>query len=88
LANPASATIFYLRLAGHTMRVTHADGNPIEPISTDGLRIGMGERYDVVFEADDPERWLHHCPPFITWRPAWRMCRFTPQAREKKKHGD
>jgi FtsP/CotA-like multicopper oxidase with cupredoxin domain len=46
-----------MRLAGHSMTVTHADGNPIEPVQTDVLRIGMGERYDVFFEADHPGHW-------------------------------
>jgi len=58
LANPSSATIYDLRLAGHSLTITHADGNPIAPIETDILRIGMGERYDVEFLADNPGYWL------------------------------
>jgi len=58
LINASSATIYHLRLAGHTLRITHADGNPIRPVETDVLRIGMGERYDVLFEADNPGHWL------------------------------
>jgi FtsP/CotA-like multicopper oxidase with cupredoxin domain len=58
LMNPSAATIYELRLAGHTMTVTHADGNPIRPIQTDVIRIGMGERYDVMVEADNPGFWL------------------------------
>ena len=27
--------------------VTHADGSHVEPVETDALLIGMGERYDV-----------------------------------------
>lgn len=58
LCGAASATIFDLRLAGHALTVTHADGNPVQPVVTDVLRIGMGERYDVEFTADNPGYWL------------------------------
>jgi FtsP/CotA-like multicopper oxidase with cupredoxin domain len=58
IANPSAATIYYLRLAGHVLTITHADGNPIKPTETDVLRIGMGERYDVMFVADNPGHWL------------------------------
>ena len=58
IMNPSAATQYYLRLAGHKMTITHTDGNSIEPIETDVLRIGMGERYDVMFIADNPGYWL------------------------------
>ena len=58
LMNPSSATIYDLQLAGHSMTVTHTDGRPISPLKTDILRIGMGERYDVEFMADNPGSWL------------------------------
>ena len=57
LINAGGATIFALRLAGHTLTLTHADGRPVEPLEVDVLRIGMGERYDVVFTADNHGRW-------------------------------
>jgi FtsP/CotA-like multicopper oxidase with cupredoxin domain len=58
LLNPSSTTIYDLRLSGHSLTITHADGNPIQPIETDVLRIGMGERYDVEFVANNPGYWL------------------------------
>jgi FtsP/CotA-like multicopper oxidase with cupredoxin domain len=58
IINPSSSTIYDLRLAGHSLTITHADGNPVEPIQTDILRIGMGERYDVEFRADNPGFWV------------------------------
>ena len=58
LLNPSSATIYDLQLAGHAMTITHTDGRPVAPLETDILRIGMGERYDVEFEADNPGSWL------------------------------
>ncbi|MEJ2102203.1 MAG: multicopper oxidase family protein, partial [Desulfobacterales bacterium] len=58
LMNASSATIYYLQLAGHAFVITHTDGRPIRPIETDVLRIGMGERYDVMFTANNPGHWL------------------------------
>ncbi len=58
LINSSSATIYDLQLAGHVMIVTHADGRPVLPVETDVLRIGMGERYDLEFMADNPGTWL------------------------------
>lgn len=44
-ANPTQTR--YVRLAGHRLTVTHADGNRLElPLDVDALRIGVGERYD------------------------------------------
>lgn len=49
----------YVRLAGHRLRVTHADGNPLQqPLEVDVLRIGVAERYDVWFEVRKPGAWL------------------------------
>jgi FtsP/CotA-like multicopper oxidase with cupredoxin domain len=56
--NPSSSTIYTVRVAGHSLRVTHADARPVEPFDVDALRIGMGERYDVLLDADNPGRWL------------------------------
>jgi FtsP/CotA-like multicopper oxidase with cupredoxin domain len=58
LINACSATIFFLRLAGHSLTITHADGNPVRPVETDVVRIGMGERYDVMITADNPGNWF------------------------------
>lgn len=58
ILNVSSATIYDLSLAGHPLSITHADGNPIRPVETDVLRIGMGERYDVEFMANNPGYWL------------------------------
>ncbi|HEX9924427.1 MAG TPA: multicopper oxidase family protein [Anaerolineae bacterium] len=55
--NAAAATTFGLRLAGHALTITHADGRPVEPLTVDVLRMGMGERYDVEFMADNSGRW-------------------------------
>jgi len=58
LINASSSTIFDLALAGHDLTVTHLDGRPVRPITTEVVRIGMGERYDLEFVADNPGAWL------------------------------
>jgi FtsP/CotA-like multicopper oxidase with cupredoxin domain len=58
ICNASASTIYDLRLAGHTMSITHADGQAIRPVAADVLRIGMGERYDVLIKADNPGHWL------------------------------
>jgi multicopper oxidase len=58
LINAAAATIFNLRLAGHSLTITHTDGRPVQPLEVDALQIGMGERYDVMFTANNPGRWI------------------------------
>jgi len=57
LTNPAAETVFRFAVSGHRLTVTHADGLPVEPVKVDVLRIGMGERYDVLLEADNPGVW-------------------------------
>jgi FtsP/CotA-like multicopper oxidase with cupredoxin domain len=57
LMNPSADTVFRFAAAGHRLTVTHADGQPVEPVTVDALRIGMGERYDVILEANNPGVW-------------------------------
>ncbi|MEZ5318169.1 MAG: multicopper oxidase family protein [Vicinamibacterales bacterium] len=57
IVNAASSTTFVLRLAGHRLTATHVDGRPVEAVEADVLRVGMGERYDAEFVADNPGRW-------------------------------
>lgn len=53
MVNAGSDTAFRVALAEHTMRITHSDGFPVEPVTTDAVLIGMGERYDVVVDLAD-----------------------------------
>lgn len=57
LLNPSGATTFRLAIAGHRMAVAYADGRPVTPHLVDALDIGMGERYDVIVEANNPGAW-------------------------------
>lgn len=59
ILNASGTQTRYVRLAGHRLRVTHADGNPVpQPMEFDVLRIGVAERYDAWFEVRKSGAWL------------------------------
>ncbi len=59
ILNASPTLTHYLRLAGHRLRVTHSDGNPLaRALTVDALRIGVAERYDAWFEVTRPGAWL------------------------------
>ena len=51
IVNPSADTIFRVFVEDHDLTLTHADGLAVRHLKTDGLVIGMGERYDVLIEA-------------------------------------
>ena len=51
--NAGSDTAFRVAVGGHRMTVSHCDGFPVMPVSTDALLIGMGERVDVTVDLAD-----------------------------------
>jgi FtsP/CotA-like multicopper oxidase with cupredoxin domain len=59
MLNASPTQTRYVRLAGHELVVTHADGNPLaQPTTVDVLRIAAGERYDAYFEVRKPGAFL------------------------------
>jgi len=46
--NSAAQTLFDIRIPGLKMQVVQADGQNIEPVCVDELRIGLAETYDVI----------------------------------------
>jgi len=59
ILNASPTLTHYVRLAGHRLRVTHSDGNPMpRAVTVDALRIGVAERYDAWFEVTRPGAWL------------------------------
>lgn len=59
LINASNMQTFVVRLLGHTLSVTHTDGNPLRaPVEVDAVPIAPSERYDVAFIADNPGKWL------------------------------
>lgn len=77
LINPSSATTSRVGIGGHTLTVTHADGRPVDPIEVDSLELSMGERYDVIVEADAPGEWAFVAAPVVgTEQPAEARLRY------------
>ncbi|MGH6691244.1 MAG: multicopper oxidase family protein, partial [Gammaproteobacteria bacterium] len=62
VVNASAEHTHVLRIAGHRLRVTHADGNPLQaPVAVDALPVAPAERYDAVVTADRPGAWFLHC---------------------------
>ncbi len=55
--NVGTAAVFPIYLSGHRMTITHTDGQPVSPKTVEVLSVGMGERFDVIVEADQPGVW-------------------------------
>jgi len=51
--NGSSMTFFDVRIPGLKMTVVAADGQHIEPVSVDEIRLGVAETYDVIVEPKD-----------------------------------
>lgn len=57
----AGDLVHSIHLHGHVMKIAFKDGFPlVNPISGDTVSISPGERYDVIFTADNPGRWMIH----------------------------
>lgn len=50
--NGSAMSIFDVRIPGLKLSVVQADGNDVEPVSVDELRIGTAETYDVIVRPD------------------------------------
>lgn len=50
LINGSAMTLFDVRIPGLKMTVVAADGNDVNPVPIDEIRIGVAERYDVIVE--------------------------------------
>lgn len=55
--NPSGASAYRVAVGGHRMAITHTDGRPVKPVPVDAFDIGMGERYDVLVEPNNPGVW-------------------------------
>ncbi len=50
-----------IHIHGHIFKVAFKDGRPLpQPFEADTIMVGPGERYDLIFEADNPGRWMIH----------------------------
>lgn len=57
LVNGSAMTSFDLRIPGLKMLVVQADGNPIQPVLVDELRLAVAETYDVIVQPSDDRAW-------------------------------
>jgi FtsP/CotA-like multicopper oxidase with cupredoxin domain len=58
LINAGATQTQALALAGHRLTLTHSDGNALaRPLAVEALLLGVGERADAEFVADNPGRW-------------------------------
>ena len=53
IINAAAMTFFDVRIPGLDMKVVTADGQNMEPVTVEEIRIGVAETYDVVVEPHD-----------------------------------
>lgn len=89
MINLGSATTFRVALAGHQLTVTHADARPVEPVTVNAVVIGMGERYDVLVEADNPGAWTIAAASVLgTPEPARAVLRYTGQRAARPDPGE
>jgi FtsP/CotA-like multicopper oxidase with cupredoxin domain len=59
ILNASPTQTRYVRLAGHELTVTHADGNALaQPVTVEVLRVAAGERCDAAFEVRGPGAFL------------------------------
>jgi len=62
LINASADHTHVVRLAGHRLRVTHTDGNPLAaPVDVGAVPIAPSERYDVQFLANRSGAWFLSC---------------------------
>ncbi len=62
IVNASAEHTHVVRLAGHRLRVTHTDGNPLAaPVEVDALPLAPAERYDVLVTAEHPGAWFLYC---------------------------
>jgi CopA family copper-resistance protein len=53
LINGSAMTFFDIRIPGLKLTIVAADGNDVEPVTVDELRMGIAERYDAIVEPAD-----------------------------------
>jgi CopA family copper-resistance protein len=53
IINSGAQTFFDVRIPGLKLTVIHVDGQDVEPVTVDELRLGPAETYDVIVQPDD-----------------------------------
>lgn len=60
IINSGASTYFNVRLDGHPLTITHADGLAVEPVTVDHVLMGMAECYDAVVTLARPGSYTLH----------------------------
>lgn len=61
IINAAAMTFFDVRIPGLKMTVVASDGNYVQPITVEELRIGVAETYDVIVEPSTEQAYTLFC---------------------------
>ncbi|KAK3321960.1 multicopper oxidase-domain-containing protein [Apodospora peruviana] len=54
LINPSVQNSFTLTLVGHSFTIVATDMVPIQPVTVSSLYVGIGQRYDIIIDANQP----------------------------------
>ena len=81
--NAAAMTFFDVRIPGLEMKVVAADGQNIEPVTVEEMRLGVAETYDVIVEPKDDRAYSVFLPkpstvPGMHEAHSHRTCRYWP----------
>jgi len=61
--NGSTMTIFDVRIPGLPMTVAQADGNCVQPVTVDELRLGVAETYDVIVQPHEEQAYTIFAQP-------------------------
>jgi CopA family copper-resistance protein len=63
LINASTMTLFDVRIPGLPMTVVQADGNCVQPVAVDELRLGVAETYDVIVQPREDKAYTIFAQP-------------------------
>jgi CopA family copper-resistance protein len=61
--NASAMTLFDVRIPGLTMTVVQADGNYVQPVTVDEMRLGVAETYDVIVQPQEDQAYTIFAQP-------------------------
>jgi CopA family copper-resistance protein len=63
LINASTMTLFDVRIPGLPMTVVQADGNCVQPVTVDEIRLGVAETYDVIVQPHEDKAYTIFAQP-------------------------
>ncbi|MEI8106082.1 MAG: multicopper oxidase family protein [Actinomycetes bacterium] len=81
LLNAAADTHFVFSIDDHPVTIVATDGQPVSPVKSDGVVVGMGERVDVLLDATKPGAYRLLAAPLGKKGRAVGVLRYTDAAR-------